>query len=460
MATGNLDIVKSMGGGSAFDTQKIVTSLVEVRKLGVTSVETKKENSETKLSSLGNIVSQVQDLKSTFEGFKELGPLSYTSLTSISGFTVTAKEGIAETSYSVKVDALASAAKARSNNIADTSTKPGTGSLQFTIEGTTYDIAIGVNDDYTDIITNINASGAPISAALLSSAGLSGNENYINITRNETGFTTTATNTNALAITADTLGIFDTSSRAGYITQEATNSQITVDGLAFVRTSNIITDALPGMDIGLMGVTSSAESLQIGIDTDASIANIKSLTDKLTETIALLDAELDNSPGTSAAKTWVNDFTLKRLRRQISSLISTIVPHGGTMTSMASIGIKSDSYTGAITIDEAALTSKIGAFSQDIKNIFTNTTSGIIDRMIAIEKEMNDASDGVLTKKTSALNEKISDFALKIEDMNSDLLDYETQLVRQFTRMEERVGNYNSMKSYLEMQMDIYTKDS
>jgi flagellar hook-associated protein 2 len=457
----NFEITQSLGGGSAFDTQKIITSLVAVKQVPITTVETKKTNSETKLTSLGSIVSEVQSLKTTFEKFSELGPIDYTSLTSINGFTVTAKAGIAETSYGIKVDALASAAKARSNNIASTAASPGTGSLQLSIEGSTYDISVSVTDDYEDIVASINASGAPVTAALLTSAGLSGTENYLSITRNETGYTTTGSNSDAFVITSDTLGIFDTSSRSAYVTQEATNSQITVDGdLVFVRTSNIITDALPGLDVGLMGVTSTAETLQIGIDSGASIANIKTLTEKITTTIALLNAELDNAPGTSSSKTWVNDFTLKRLRRQLGDIVSTIIPHGGTMTSLASIGMKSDSKTGAIVIDETKLLAKIGSHGEDVKDLFTYDTTGIIDFITNLENEMNNSASGALTKKSSSLSDKISDYTDKIEDMNSDLLDYETQIVRQFSAMEERVGNYNAMKSYLEMQMDMYTKDN
>ena len=82
------------------------------------------------------------------------------------------------------------------------------------------------------------------------------------------------------------------------------------------------------------------------------------------------------------------------------------------------------------------------------------------DLVTQIETEMNDSTNGSLTKKSSTLSDTIADYTEKIADMNSDLLDYETQLVRQFTAMEERVGSYNAMKSYLEMQMDIYKKDS
>ena len=130
------------------------------------------------------------------------------------------------------------------------------------------------------------------------------------------------------------------------------------------------------------------------------------------------------------------------------------------MTSMADIGISSDRTSGAITLDETTLLSKIGSYSEDVKAIFTANTSGIIDLVISIEDEMNDSANGALTKKSSALSDTIADYTDKIADMNSDLLDYETQLVRQFTAMEERVGGYNAMKSYLEMQMDIYKKDS
>jgi flagellar capping protein FliD len=174
--------------------------------------------------------------------------------------------------------------------------------------------------------------------------------------------------------------------------------------------------------------------------------------------ITLLNTELDNAPGTSSQKTWVNDFTLKRLRRQLGDMVSKVIPHGGTMTSLASIGMKSDSKSGAIVINETTLLSKIGSHGEDVKAIFTHDTSGIIDLITTLENEMNNSASGALTKKSSSLSDKISDYTEKIEDMNSDLLDYETQIIRQFSAMEERVGNYNAMKSYLDMQMAMYTK--
>ena len=201
-------------------------------------------------------------------------------------------------------------------NIADTTTKPGAGTLDLDIEGQTYSISIDASDNYAAIVTKINASGAPVTASLITNAGAGANENYITLTTAETGFTTTGSASDALTVSADTLGLFDISTRANYMSQEATNAQITVDGnLTFVRTSNTITDALPGLDVTLLKTTSSAETINLTIDADSTQANVQTMIDFINDTITLLNTETDNSPGTDTQKTFAADSTLKRLRR-------------------------------------------------------------------------------------------------------------------------------------------------
>ena len=460
-SSGHLDIVKSMGVGSSFDTPKMIQGLVEAERYKITAVEKDKENVETKLSSLGTIITSVQALKTAFEAYESMGPITLATSSNPAGFSVSAKQGAVETNYDIQVDALAKVAKAQSLNIADTTTKPGAGTLDLDIEGQTYSISIDASDNYAAIVTKINASGAPVTASLITNAGAGANENYITLTTAETGFTTTGSASDALTVSADTLGLFDISTRANYMSQEATNAQITVDGnLTFVRTSNTITDALPGLDVTLLKTTSSAETINLTIDADSTQANVQTMIDFINDTITLLNTETDNSPGTDTQKTFAADSTLKRLRRELGRLASKEVNPSASIRGLMDMGVSSNAGTGNLTIDATKFAKALNDNSRELNEVFTTATNGIIDTMIDFEDDMNHTLDGILTKKKANLEDKVDEYDEKILDLTDYIENYEARLLRQFTAMEEKVSAQNAMKSYIEMQMDLMKKDS
>ena len=459
--SGHLDIVKSMGMGSNFDTPKIIQGLVDAEKIRVTNVEKDKENVETKLTALGSIITSVQGLETAFNAFAGTGPVSLATSSTPIGFGVTAKENAVETNYDIQVNSMAQVAKARSQNIADTGTNPGAGDLTIDVAGTSYAISIAADEDYADIVTKINASGAPVTASIIANAGSGANENYINIITAETGFDPSATAANALTISTDTLGIFDTTVRANYITQEATNSQITVDGdLTFIRTNNTITDALPGLDVNLYNTTSSAESLSLVVDPAATESNVQVLVDYLNDTISLINTETDNAPGTDTQKTFAADSTLNRLRRELGRFVSKVVSPDASLRGLMDIGISSNAQSGLLIIDSAKMATALNTNSREFNGIFTDSTSGIIGEMTTLVENMNDDLDGTLSLKKKHLEDKVEELDERILDLTDYIENYEARLLRQFTAMEEKVNASNAMKSYIEMQMDLMKKDS
>tara|TARA_B100000683_G_scaffold276393_1_gene330265 strand:+ start:1810 stop:3162 length:1353 start_codon:yes stop_codon:yes gene_type:complete len=449
-----------MGVGSSFDTPKLISGLVEAERYKINAVETAKENVETKLSSLGTIITSVQGLKTAFQAYENMGPITLTSASNPTGFSVSAKEGAVETNYDIQVNALAKVAKAQSLNIADTTTTPGTGTLDLAIAGQTYSISIAATDNYAAIVNKVNASGAPITASLIQNAGAGANENYITLTTADTGYSTSGTVSDALSITTDSLGIFNTSARANYITQEATNAQITVDGnLTFIRSSNTITDALPGLDLNLLSTTSSAETLNLTVDTSITQTNVQTMIDFINDTITLLSAETDNTPGTDTQKTFAADSTLRRLQRDLANIVSKQVNPSASIRGLMDMGISSDSTTGLITIDSTKFAAALNSNSRELNEVFTTATNGIIDHMISFESTMNHSLDGILTNKKGGLEDKVKKYEDKILDLTDYIENYEARLLRQFTAMEEKVSAQNAMKSYIEMQMDLLKKD-
>ena len=90
----------------------MIQGLVEAERYKITAVEKDKENVETKLSSLGTIITSVQALKTAFEAYESMGPITLATSSNPTGFSVSAKQGAVETNYDIQVDALAKVAKA------------------------------------------------------------------------------------------------------------------------------------------------------------------------------------------------------------------------------------------------------------------------------------------------------------------------------------------------------------
>ncbi len=132
------------------------------------------------------------------------------------------------------------------------------------------------------------------------------------------------------------------------------------------------------------------------------------------------------------------------------------------------IGIDTGSYSdrGKLTFDETALRKALADDPESVKNLFTDTTSGIARQMATIMDQtakISSASPGTLVQTAGAKGTKIkssdNDIAQRIKDLETKIKDlkskYETERQRywkMFTNMETNLSNLNSQSSWLYQQ--------
>ena len=114
----------------------------------------------------------------------------------------------------------------------------------------------------TQAADRINKSGIAVSATVLETNGAA----YLSITRRDTGFVVGKPGSSALQITETSTGSLGQALGAT-IQESAVNAQLTVDGLAFERRSNVVSDVIPGATLTLKTKPGTAEDMLLTTST-------------------------------------------------------------------------------------------------------------------------------------------------------------------------------------------------
>ncbi len=171
------------------------------------------------------------------------------------------KAGLAATTpsdvYSIAVNRLATAAQSQSQAFSSPLANVKAGVLEIKLEGTSYKVAIQEGSVLADVVTRIQASGAPVDVVVKTDAfGVS----RLSLTSQQTGYTVGGRAEDALSISEESMGQTGRALAAA-ITQVASNAQVTINGTKIESSSNVLTDHIPGLRLDLRNVTETTQSL-------------------------------------------------------------------------------------------------------------------------------------------------------------------------------------------------------
>ncbi len=171
-------------------------------------------------------------------------------------------------------------------------------------------------------------------------------------------------------------------------------------------------------------------------------------------------------------------MTVQTIQQQLRSLLTTTVSGAtGSISSLAAIGINSDSKTGILSVDSSKLSDKLDNKYDDVVDFFTHNTDksatlptnqyGIAQQFnLVIETMVHPyIADGMLgngiievAKKT--LTNRNSDIDKQISDMEDRITQMQTNLQNQFNSMELLVSNLQSQGKMLLSSLGVTTSSS
>lgn len=430
------------GLASGLDTNSIVDALTNLQKRPISLLATQKKSFEIQLSALGNLRSKLTALGDKFSARAATGILTTAASTTSTAFSAVSTGSASEGAYSIQVEELAVAAKARSTQFASSLSTVAPGTLRFTVDGADYDVSVAGGDTLAKVRDNINDSGAPISAAIVND----GAGAYLVVTNKNSGYEVGQSPSTALSV--QEFPQDGVSQMVGLsVTTAAKNARVTIDGLTVERRTNSIADAIPGVTLSVTAKMTSSASMTVTRDAAATKAALQELLDAYNGAMSVLNGELKLRPDTDRNKTLGGDPATRLLQQQLQALVIKQIPGLQDVRTLADLGVKSG-RDGTLSIDDGffnrALENKPEAL-----NAIVGGTNGVAAAVASIVTNATRAVDGLVTARESNVSKSIR----RIEDdtvkLQARVDSFRESLVRRFTAMEETVSRLKSTGTFL-----------
>jgi len=439
------------GLASGIDTQSIVDKLVSLEGQSLSRLQKQQSAYKSQVSVLGDLSSKLAALKTAASDLATNGVLGLKTTSTNSAFTVTPGSNAVAGSYDIAVETLATPTKRRLDPLAEGQTfKAGT--LTFTFGATSYDAVISDGASFQDIAYAIKTSGAPVSAVVFDDDG----GGHLSLTTTSSGASSAPTISFAAAVGAagTTDPVFATT---GTGTQTGVDAAFTVNGFAFTRSSNTVTDGLPGATLQLKAGGGASETLTLANDTDATQAKLKTFVDAYNGVMQLVQKQLSVTKSTNRSTTLAGDSTVRNLQSRVQGLVASKVFEAGSVRTLADLGVKTQN-DGTLTIDSTALAAAIGRDPGRVNALFADATAGVSKLASSLATDFTSTGTGLLAVRQSGLESQIKAMDAQVARMQTRLDDYRKTLLAQFNAMEQVVSGYKSVGNYLAQMSSLSSK--
>lgn len=354
---------------SGMDTESIIQQLMAVESRPVQILQQKKTSLQDKANAWRDINTRLSNLQSRAADLAD--KLKFYAKKAVSGdtnvFDATASSTAAASSYSITVERLAQA------HIVASAAPPGgpsdpaaalsqTGNPQ--INGKT--IQIGPTDSLNSLRDKINAT--PDIGVTASVVQVDPTHYQLVITSKTVGATPISFTDDGSVLT--NIGIL--SGGVPNTVQAAQDALIKVNNLTVQRSSNTLTDVIPGVTLTLKKPSAGTVSLTVDQDYDAVIKAVHEFADQYNSVVDLINQQTSWDAQTKKGGTLFGDPTASQIKSQLRSMVTDVVPGTQVYRNLAAIGVTTGKYGEAnyqkLQVDDTklreALTDNLDAVGQ------------------------------------------------------------------------------------------------
>lgn len=389
--------LSSPGIGSNLDINGIISQLMSIEQQPLAAMARKEASYQSKLSAVGNVKSALSTFQTAVKSLSDMSKYQAVKVTpaDASIATATGTSGAVPGTYSLDISKLAQAQKLVSAGQASTSAEIGTGTITFDF-GTiklgagSFDSATGkytgasfesggtgtktitidsTNNSLSGIRDAINSAKMGVTASIINDGDPTAPYRLV-LTESNTGKAHSMKLSVSGAPELGTLLNHDPAGVQGFSeTVTAQNAEFKVDGISITKTTNAVTDVIPGVTLNL-GKAPGTTNVTVARDTTAvtgAVGQFVFAYNQINQT--LRDVSSYNST-TKQAAALNGDATVRAIQSQIRGVLSTPIAGGaGTFSVLSQVGV-SLQKDGTLAVDNAKLQSAIDSNFGDIAGVF------------------------------------------------------------------------------------------
>ncbi len=475
--------ISSAGIGSGLDVNSIVTQLMAIERQPLDALEKKETSLQTTVSEYGKIKSAISTLRELATKLAGTSTWAQTKGSSNSTAVSAASNGAATGSYSVEVSKLASVQTVATGVVAAGSTL-GSGTLRIELGAwagtppttftpksgaTAIDVTVAATDTLADIRDKINASGAGVTALVMTDS--SGSRLLIrsNATGAANAFRTTVTDGDGG--NADAAGLsrlaYDPSTAATQMTlsQTASDAAAIVNGLPVTSTSNTLTNIVDGLTLTLNAETTltGPATVNIATDTEALKKTLGDFAAAYSAVVKLIATDTKYDAVAKKGGLLQGDSAATGMQRQLRTLAGSASAASAVFGHLSDIGLELQA-DGSMTVNATRLDSALANVAE-LKKMFTSssavdpTLDGFGKRFRAIADTMIGV-DGALTTRTDGLNQQIQRNQKSQDALEVRLAAIEKRYRAQYTALDTAMAQLQTQSAYITQQIAAWAANS
>ncbi len=217
-------------------------------------------------------------------------------------------------------------------------------------------------------------------------------------------------------------------------------------GQSVTRTSNTISDAIPGVTLTLL--TTGTATIDSHLDTPTIAQPISAFVDaynKLNTTLKQLTNYV--GPGDANNGALLGDSTLQSITSQIKSTInSTVSSATGDYNSLNQLGVSFDK-TGVMSLDSTKLNAALAGNLTSVANVFSSTNGVATQLNTKITQYLD--SKGAISTQQDSLNKTLTQLTTDTAAVNTRLAATQKTLQAQYIAMDTAVSQFKNTGTYL-----------
>lgn len=465
--------ISSPGIGSGLDVSSIITSLMAIERKPLDNLQTAEKSIQTQISEIGKIKSAMSKLRDLAAKMTSTSLWSGTTGTS-SNTAVSVTTGAAATAatYNVQVTSLAAAQSIASPTFASSTSTLSAGTLHIEIgtwgtnetsftakpDTTAVDVTVTADDTLASVRDKINASGAGVTAAILTDATGARLVLRSKETGAENAFRTTVSPTGGAL---DGLG-YDPSAGVGGATraQAAADAVATIDGLTVRSTTNTLTEVVDGVTLKLNSTTTTASTVSIAPDTETIKTTLTDFAKAYSELATLIATDTKYDATNKKAGPLQGDGAITGLLNRLRGVLGQASGASATFARLSDIGFEQQ-RDGTLTVNAKRLDNAVANLAQLKAAFSANETDASLDGFATRFRDLADqvlGADGTLTTRAQGLADKLERNQDSQDRLENRLTLTQARLEKQYSDLDARLGQLNSLSTYVTQQVMSWNK--
>ncbi|WP_394652596.1 flagellar filament capping protein FliD [uncultured Sphingomonas sp.] len=463
-------IAKTLGSGSGIDISALVTGLVSAQFSPKTKqIESRTETLTAQISAVSELKSGMTQFASALASLVKGGSLGTQATSSNTGIvkaSVIGGKQVAALSASIEVKQIAAAQVTASNTIA-ANTSLGAGSIK--IQFGAYNASDAFVADSTDIpaitIDAANSTPSAIAAKINSTEGAGLTASVITdgngerlVLKSATGaakaFTITTSGGSTAFASALTVTANDTK-----IKTDAADAIVAVDGVEVSRSTNTVTDLIPGIQLDLQ---SAAVSTKVTLGSTPSTASLTQAVNDVVTTYNELYKMVQTATDPITGKL-ARDPAAQEMKRQLRSLtlVDLTGATDGSPRTLSELGVATN-RDGSLSVDSKRLATVMAANPTAVEAMFSDR--GVRSQKDGLSATLNAMSSTVTSFAfgLGAAQTRYSKAQTALTAEKSKLAEAQekatTRMTQQYSTMDSRVSAYKATQSMLDKQIAAWNK--